>query len=428
MPCSVAEACRATAAAPCYLPAKHIGTDDYYDGSLVCNSNPTSLGIAEAKKLFPHRKIDLIVSVGTGLAIAPGHSSIFQFVYEILDSIANPEQTYSIMKKKYKEKLQRLNIRVENTILDECRLYVLKKIKNQAEHDVTDNYKKYDDIAQILCGQRPPFTVTTWNWIDVGGYAPCAKYALENGLREKLGTVNLTPVTQNPVLHFCERSLPDRPWDMWQDDLKQLKTTLSQSCPGNFIISSQSPVSAAVVIGFWLQKGGRTVIFCDSTNPYLYVNGREFPEFEKNHFEILLMPKRRETPYSGTKLPSVFLFLSFGKNSNAQISQVQELCSQNNLELVCVCNATISVPKFQYKPGLEGEMAEQLEILHATLAKELTELSSTNLLFATDAPWAVAMLFGVVFNSNLYPAWTYHLLEQVHGKYQLAFTIPDNSL
>lgn len=426
---SVAEACRATSAAPVYLPAIRIGTTEYVDGSLACGNDPTSIGIDEAEKLFQGREIDLIVSVGTGLTL-PG-DSYFPPLTEIRDSIAQPEPTHYTMQKRYGIRFQSLNIRVENANLDESRRDVLKNIQNKAELEVTGHQTQYDEIAQILSGQKSPSRVTDWNWIDVGGYSTCAKSALETGLQRNLGRVNLKPVTTGAVLASCERLSTHRPWRTWKKNLNKLKTTL-QDYPGDFIISSRSPLSAAVVIGFCLQKGSSTVIFCDQKNPYLVVNDRNFPVPQEINFEITSWFKELESPRCNTVpygtipavKPAVFLFLCFGKNSNPELRQVTDLCSQNNLALVRFYNARISVPEFQYKPGLEAEMAEQLEILHKNLAKGLTELSSTHLLFATDAPWAVAMLFGVVFNSNKYPACTYLLLEQVHGSYQLAFTIP----
>lgn len=63
--CAIYQAARATSAAPTYYLAQTIYGKKYIDGGAGHN-NPAQLAKLEAEKLWPGRKIDAIVSIGTG--------------------------------------------------------------------------------------------------------------------------------------------------------------------------------------------------------------------------------------------------------------------------------------------------------------------------------------------------------------------------
>jgi len=56
---------RASSAAPYYLADFSLGDEKWQDGAVTCN-NPAMMGIMEARRLWPDRQIECVVSVGTG--------------------------------------------------------------------------------------------------------------------------------------------------------------------------------------------------------------------------------------------------------------------------------------------------------------------------------------------------------------------------
>ena len=56
---------RASSAAPYYLADYQHGDDKWQDGAVTCN-NPAMLGMMEARRLWPDRNIDCVVSLGSG--------------------------------------------------------------------------------------------------------------------------------------------------------------------------------------------------------------------------------------------------------------------------------------------------------------------------------------------------------------------------
>ena len=65
----IADACNASSAAPAYFPAVQVGGLWLIDGGVVAN-NPTLVGFAQARKLWPAEEI-YVVSVGTGTRTEP---------------------------------------------------------------------------------------------------------------------------------------------------------------------------------------------------------------------------------------------------------------------------------------------------------------------------------------------------------------------
>uniref|UniRef100_A0A7S0IGJ9 Patatin n=1 Tax=Micromonas pusilla TaxID=38833 RepID=A0A7S0IGJ9_MICPS len=60
---------RASSAAPYYLADYGIGDERWQDGAVTCN-NPSMLAMMEARRLWPDRPIDVVVSLGTGIVPA----------------------------------------------------------------------------------------------------------------------------------------------------------------------------------------------------------------------------------------------------------------------------------------------------------------------------------------------------------------------
>ncbi|KAG8813503.1 hypothetical protein FRC17_001547 [Serendipita sp. 399] len=64
--CKVWEAIRATSAAPTFFGPIHIDGSVYVDGGFGCN-NPCEQVYEEALKIWPHREVGIIISLGTGM-------------------------------------------------------------------------------------------------------------------------------------------------------------------------------------------------------------------------------------------------------------------------------------------------------------------------------------------------------------------------
>jgi len=85
-------AARATSSAPTYYDVCEYQGHKFVDGALFAN-NPTLFGLGEAKQLFPHREVEVCVSVGTG-RLAPRSSPPPQYLFNwslaVLDCCTSP--------------------------------------------------------------------------------------------------------------------------------------------------------------------------------------------------------------------------------------------------------------------------------------------------------------------------------------------------
>jgi len=94
------KAIRASTAAPTYFIPLYHNSLAFRDGGLLCN-NPAPIGIQEAKKLWPHKKLDLLVSVGTGYPPIKDVKNIegySELVNQIIASCTETEKTHVILK------------------------------------------------------------------------------------------------------------------------------------------------------------------------------------------------------------------------------------------------------------------------------------------------------------------------------------------
>ncbi|CAE6421411.1 unnamed protein product [Rhizoctonia solani] len=102
------EAARATSAAPLYFRPMKAGVYKvpYLDGCVSGHSNPAWLAMQEAKHLWPDRKIDLFLSLGTGsptrVALqAPLSKFVLGFVYLSTSTVRVHEMAWREFKRKY---------------------------------------------------------------------------------------------------------------------------------------------------------------------------------------------------------------------------------------------------------------------------------------------------------------------------------------
>ena len=76
------QAVEATSAAPSIFPRTRLGGRSFADGGLVAN-NPTLIALREARALWPHRRIGVVVSLGTGSSRPASTTAVPEAVAEL---------------------------------------------------------------------------------------------------------------------------------------------------------------------------------------------------------------------------------------------------------------------------------------------------------------------------------------------------------
>lgn len=90
------QAIRASSAAPVFFEDCLIDDERYVDGGFMAN-NPSAVALSEAKKLWPDRDVDLLLSVGTGRRVpAPmaktSTTSLINLATALVESATDPEK------------------------------------------------------------------------------------------------------------------------------------------------------------------------------------------------------------------------------------------------------------------------------------------------------------------------------------------------
>jgi len=169
------QAARATSAAPTFFKRIKIdGEHDYIDGGIVCN-NPAQQVLDEARRIGKNRRVDCILSVGTGRAQTVGlpYPNILQRllptdIINVLRRLAtDAERTASELDNRYRNTpgvYFRLNFELgsqkipleEWTRMTEVTNYTIQYLRD------TEVSQKVDDLVHILAGMSAPrFSDTT---------------------------------------------------------------------------------------------------------------------------------------------------------------------------------------------------------------------------------------------------------------------------
>lgn len=159
------QALRATSAAPTYFKAEQVNDSVFADGGLTAN-NPSEIAVTEAKTLWPNRKIDLILSVGTGKPKnSLGSENLLPLFNEIVDVTTNSSLIHHRLRswvaitlsKSEGTKLVRLNPRELGSIpLNESRLPVLEDMMKKTIEYIEKQTGKVESIAKALGVELPP--------------------------------------------------------------------------------------------------------------------------------------------------------------------------------------------------------------------------------------------------------------------------------
>jgi len=158
---TIVEAAMATSAAPTYFKPVRIGYFDYIDGG-IGNNNPTLLAVAEAEKLWPSRKISVVVSLGTGENTAIVETNNYNIlnterttVDYMKQFVTDCDETHKRANKELKGRipyyrlnpgggigglvdLGEINSRYHDALISTCETYI------------ADNYETMSDIVKLL--------------------------------------------------------------------------------------------------------------------------------------------------------------------------------------------------------------------------------------------------------------------------------------
>lgn len=123
---AVWEAVRASSAAIYYLDTFECDGRKFQDGALVAN-NPSLIALQEAHKIWPHEKIELLVSVGTGSSPIcdrqEGMSSYIETGSALLESATNVEEVHKALV-------------VVSSLLKDLKYYRLNPVDPRCEMDL----------------------------------------------------------------------------------------------------------------------------------------------------------------------------------------------------------------------------------------------------------------------------------------------------
>jgi hypothetical protein len=148
---TVWQAAAATFSAPSYFPPIKIGDSEFFDGGLAAN-NPSIYGLQEARLLWPERRIDCLVSVGTGfIASNPtkgdGRLIWGRQVRNLIEETLRIAELVSTDCERESIYYRRLSPNVKETLLFDCVDHEYLELLSNA----TNKYLLEIDIKDVCC-------------------------------------------------------------------------------------------------------------------------------------------------------------------------------------------------------------------------------------------------------------------------------------
>ena len=153
------QACRATSAAPTYLPPVSIGdpAQKFLDGGLGYN-NPTKVLCDEATQLWPSRNISCIVSIGTGKIGPEDVGTTIKPIFKTLLAMATDTEKVA---REFEEDLEqrfpnqdiyfRFNVQQSLGVIDMIEWKEMSRVKTVTEAYLNENHRQVKTCAdQIL--------------------------------------------------------------------------------------------------------------------------------------------------------------------------------------------------------------------------------------------------------------------------------------
>lgn len=153
------QAMRASTAAPGYYDEFWMGHLKFIDGGVGAN-NPTAVAYHEARRLWPNRPLDLLLSCGNGM-VPPkkSDSSLSQLMLAIIDMATETEKTATIVGNFLDDDVY---VRVQpideafDWSLDECRTEKFDMLEAAVDKFVASNAQMIRKICEKLAGVKPP--------------------------------------------------------------------------------------------------------------------------------------------------------------------------------------------------------------------------------------------------------------------------------
>eukprot|EP01116_Phalansterium_solitarium_P021366 TRINITY_DN6615_c0_g2_i1.p1 TRINITY_DN6615_c0_g2~~TRINITY_DN6615_c0_g2_i1.p1 ORF type:complete len:1071 (-),score=310.82 TRINITY_DN6615_c0_g2_i1:67-3279(-) len=161
MTAKIWESLRASSSAPSYFDEFTYGQEKHQDGGCICN-NPTAVAVHEAKCLWPNKKIDCIVSLGTGSVGLRENKGGFieRTVTEFIEGAASVERIHDLMADSYSEDVYfRFNPTGDsyNSELDESSKEKLEEMRAATRDYVLQPEidARFQQMARILLNKFP---------------------------------------------------------------------------------------------------------------------------------------------------------------------------------------------------------------------------------------------------------------------------------
>jgi predicted acylesterase/phospholipase RssA len=159
--CFIWEAARATSAAPLFFEPVTLETSNttFFDGALRAN-NPIYEVSSEARRLWPHRGIGCLVSLGAGIKTTKAFNMQKSRLHEVLQSLADIATDATATARKYKDTLQGRDLLQGNKYfrfsvsqgMDDVDLADSEKI--QYMESMTVPYVRDNDVSMENCARN----------------------------------------------------------------------------------------------------------------------------------------------------------------------------------------------------------------------------------------------------------------------------------
>jgi predicted acylesterase/phospholipase RssA len=256
--CKVWEAARATSAAPYYFPSWEMNSGESSSRHLadggIRHNNPLMLGIEEAKKIWPSRPLDFVLSVGTGKipARALSEQPIISQWQLVERSIAQSAEPYR-QARGLGYDVERLDVSGIDCPLDNTNSKVLKAMKSRTRDWISQNSEELDRVAQrIICEAEEDQITGEAALLRVDAYRDSG-YS-DDAVLHASKVSNIAKVYRAIQREDrVEHSNNVRPWASWFHSLGTTLDAFRERNHQNMVITGKAPISLMLYTGLHLK-------------------------------------------------------------------------------------------------------------------------------------------------------------------------------